>query len=119
MHLHLRSILLGRKHLFEQGPELRFAKHPACLDIGEEMLEIAYPLCQGLHLAQSLVNHFETFGHLPETLSQPLLQRGMQLLVHRLPHLIELAGIALLQLGHLRFQREAHFLQAACVGFGQ
>ena len=119
MHGDLRGILVGCKHLLQQGAQLCLAEHTARLDVAEQVLEVAHALGQRLHLAQALVHHLQPVGHLAEALAQALVQRGLELFVHSLAHLVELGAVGVLHLRHLRFQRAAHFLQAARVGFAQ
>ena len=65
-----------------------------------------------MHLLQPL-------GDLLEALAEAGLQGGLQLLVDGGAHLIELGGVAGLQLGQLRLERLAHLGHAAGVGFAQ
>ena len=98
-------VLLVREHLFEQRLELHFAEHAARLDVGQHALQVADALRQRLHLAQPLVHLLQPVGHLLEAFAQPRLQRGLQLLVDRAAHLLELGGVGLLQHRQLRLQR--------------
>ena len=41
---HLDGVLIGHQHLFQQRGQLRLPEHPAGLDIGQQMLEIAHAL---------------------------------------------------------------------------
>jgi hypothetical protein len=95
--LDLASVLLGRQHLLEQRLQLHLAEHAARLDVGQHPLQVAHALRQRLHFAQALVHLLQPFGHLPEALAEPGFQRGLQLLVDRLAHLVELGGVGLLQ----------------------
>jgi hypothetical protein len=113
--LDLASVLLGRQHLLEQRLQLHLAEHAARLDVGQHPLQVAHALRQRLHLAQALVHLLQPLGHLPEALAQPGLQRGLQLLVDRLAHLVELGGVGLLQDGQLRLERGADLGDAARV----
>ena len=65
-----------------------------------------------MHLLQAV-------GHLLEALAQSGLQRGLEFFVHGLAHFVELGGVALLQLGQLRFHGAAHLGQSAGVGLRQ
>ena len=67
------GVLLGRQHLFEQGTQLRFAKHATRFDVGQQVLEVAHALRQRMHLAQALVHLLQPLGYLRETLRQALL----------------------------------------------
>ena len=90
-------VLLGRHHLLEQRGELRLAEHAARLHVGQHPLQVADAGGERLHLAQPLVHQLEPLGDLAERLGQALLERGVQLLVHRLAHLLELGSVVLLQ----------------------
>ena len=115
----LRGKLVGREDLFEQAGQLRLAKDAAGLHVGQQMLEVPHALRQRLHLAQALVHLLQPVGHLLEALAQACLQRGLELLVHRGAHFVELGGVGRLQLGQLLVQRVAHGRQAARVGIVQ
>ena len=116
---HLGGVLLAHKHLFQERSELRLAKNAARLDVGEQMLEVAHALGQGLHFAQAFVHLLKLVGHLLETCAQARLQSGLELFVHRGAHLIEFGGVGGLQLGELGVQRLAHLGQGAGTGFTQ
>ena len=60
-----------------------------------------------MHLAQTVVNLFQTLSHLFEALGQTFFQGGLQLFVHRTAHFVQLVGIAFLQLLQLLIQRVA------------
>ena len=68
-------------------------KNATRLDVGEQMLEVAHALGQGLHFAQTFVHLLELVGHLLKACAQARLQRGLQLFVHRGAHLIEFGGV--------------------------
>ena len=101
VHLHLRGILIGREHLLQQSAQLGFAKDAAHLHVGQQVLEIAYALGEGLHFTQAAMHHFKPFGHLLETSVQARLQGGLEFFIDCLPHFIELGAVALLQLRQL------------------
>jgi hypothetical protein len=95
--LDVGAVLLGREHLLEQRRQLHLAEDAARLHVGEHAVERAHVARQALHLPEPLVHLLEPLGHLAEALAQPLLERGVQLLVHRGAHLLELALVAFLE----------------------
>ena len=102
--------------MLQQRRQLGFAKNATGLDVGQQMLEVAHTGSQCLHFTQPLVHLLQPVGHLLETLAQTRLQRGLQFLIHRGTHLVELGRIGGLQLRQLFFQRFAHFAHAPCIG---
>ena len=52
----------------------------------------------------------ELIGDLAKALREARLQRGVEFLVHRLPHLLELRGVGLIQLLETLFDRTAELL---------
>ena len=113
------GVLLRREHLLEQGAELDLAPRAARLDVGQHALEIADARGQRLHLAQAAMHLLEPLAHHLERLGEALLQRGVEFLVHRLAHLLQLGGVVLLQLLQLALQGPAHLGERALVGLGE
>ena len=111
-------VLLGGEDLLEQGRQLHLAEHAARLHVGQHAAQRTDIARQQLHLAQALVHLLEPLGHLPEALAQALLERGVQLLVDRGTHLLELALVALLQCAEPPFVglRQCRQLRAQAVG---
>ncbi len=77
--------------------ELNLAPGAARLDVREHPLEIAHAGREALHLAETPVHGLEPLAHLRERFAQPLLQGRRETFVDRLPHLVELGRIVLLQ----------------------
>ena len=65
-----------------------------------------------MDLLQPLIDQLERFA-------QPFFQRGVQLLIHRLPHRLQLLAVVGLQRLDLRLQRLAQALQTQLVALGQ
>ena len=93
--LHVALELLRGQHLVEQCAELDLAPGAPGLDVGEHSLEIPDPDGELLHLAETLVHRFEPIAHQLERLPEALFQGALELLVHGLAHLVELALVAL------------------------
>ena len=74
---------------------------------------------QPLHLPQALVHLVEPVGHLLEALAQALLERGVQLLVDRHAHLLELLLVAFLQRVEPSLDGAAHLGKSPLVGLGK
>ena len=85
--------LLGGEHVVDDGAELHFAPGTARLHVGHHAFQVAHAARQGLHLAQALVHLFEPVAHQLEGFAQALLQRGVELFVHRAAHFFELGGV--------------------------
>ena len=83
----------GNQHLGQQRSELHLAPRAAPLHVAQYPLEIADADRERLHLAQSLVHLVQPVGDLLERLAEPLVERGLQLLVDGRAHLIELLRI--------------------------
>ena len=112
-------ILLGSQNLIEQGFQLNLAPGPARLDVGQHLLQVADTGGQRLHLAESLVHQFQPLADQLERIAEALLQRRVQLLVHRLAHLFQLAGVVGLYRAEARFDRYAQLLEALFVALRQ
>ena len=93
----VRDVLLRREHLLEERAELHLAPCPARLHVREDLLEVADAGREGLHLAEPALHRLEPLRHELERVAEPLLERALELLVHRLAHLLEAARVLLLQ----------------------
>ncbi len=111
------AVLLGGQYLFQQRFQLHLAKHAARLHVGQQVLQVAHALRQRLHLAQAFVHLLQPIGHLLEALAQARLQGALQFFVDRGAHLVELRGIALLELLQLGVERGADLGQPARIAF--
>ena len=117
------AIVLPRgQNLFQQAAQLDLTKGAACLDIDQYLFKITDPICQTLHLAQPLLNLLQPLANQLERIPQALLQRFVQLFINRGTHLLQLAGIILLnhqqaglhgltQLIHPAFVADSHGLE--------
>ena len=85
--------LVGREHVVDDGPKLHFAPGAARLHVGHHALQVTHAARQGLHFAQALVHLLQPVRHQLEGFAQALLQRGVQLFVHRAAHFFELGGV--------------------------
>jgi hypothetical protein len=90
---HVGCKLVGRQQLFEQGRQLDFAPGAARLDIGQHALEVADTGRQRLHFTETAMDLLQAIADQLERFAQTLLQRRMQLLVDRPPHLFQLVGV--------------------------
>ena len=112
-------ILLGGEHLVEQGLELDFAPGAARLDVGQHLLQVADAGGQRVHFAEALVHLFQPFAHELERVAEALLKCRVQLLVNRLAHLFELAGVVGLDCPEACFDRDAQLLEALFIALCQ
>ena len=69
-----------------------------------------------MHFAQTLVHLLQLLVDRLEALAHPLLQRVLQLLVHRMANFIQFAGVLRLQGGHAVGQGLAQLFQLLGVG---
>ena len=111
--------MLGSQNLIEQGFQLNLAPGPARLDVGQHLLQVADTGGQRLHLAESLVHQFQPLADQLERIAEALLQRRVQLLVDRLAHLFQLAGVIGLDCAEARLDRYAQLLEALFVALRQ
>jgi len=86
-----RLILLGCQYLLKDRPQLILAPRPAFLHVRKHPLEITNPIRQRLHFSQPALNRLKPVTHQLERFPKPLLERAVQLLIHRLAHLLQLA----------------------------
>ena len=115
-------ILAWRQHFIEQRAELHLAPASARLDVGHDPLEVTHAHRQRLHLAQALVHLLQAVRHHLERFTEALLERGLQLLVDRRAHLLELGGVVGAQRVQALLDRDAHGVEALLVRlreFGQ
>ena len=113
---HVGLVLLGSQNLFEDGPQLQLTEDAAGLDAREHLLQPAHIGGKGLHLAQALVHLLQLLVDGLEALRHPLLQRVLQLLVHRVPNFVQLAGVLSLQGGHALGKGPAQLFQLLGIG---
>ena len=114
--MHVALELAGRQDLLEQRAQLDLGPGAARLDVGEHALEVADAGGQGLHLAQPLLHRLELVADQLEGLAETLLERGLQLLVHRGAHLLELLLVARLQLDDPGVDGGADAVEGGLVG---
>ena len=86
---HVLGVLPGGQQLLQNGPQLHFAQNAPGLDVAQHLFQIAHARGQRAHLAQPFVHQLQLLAHKAETLLQPVLQRFLQLFVHRLAHLAQ------------------------------
>ncbi len=115
---HILCILIRRKHLFQQHPQLHFTPGAARLHIGQHTLQVADPDRQLLHLAQALMDLVKAVRYQLERLSQALLQCRMQFFIDRLAHFFQTATVVCLQILDFGFQRQSYFRHALGIGLG-
>ncbi|MNM67720.1 hypothetical protein D3C81_792580 [compost metagenome] len=118
-HLHPARVLFLGEGLLEDVLQLHFPPAAAVLDVGQYPLQVAHAGRQLLHFTQPALHLFQAFGHQLERIAQPRFQRGLQLLVHGVAHLLELLRVVGLQRAQLFFQGGAHFRDALFVALGQ
>jgi len=87
--------------VFEHGAQLRFAPAAARLHIGEQTLDVPDLRRDGLDIAERLLHRRELIDNAGEALLHLLLDRRMQLLVHRCLHLGQALLVAFAQAGEL------------------
>ena len=84
----------GARISLEQRAQLDLGPGAARLDVGEHALEVADAGGQALHLPEALLHGLELVADQLERLAEALLECGLELLVHRLAHLLELLLVA-------------------------
>src|SRR5262249_42911804 len=89
-------VLLGCEYLLKQRAELHLAPRTPRLHVAEHPLEVTSVAGEPLHLAEALVHLLEPLGDQLEALAEALLERALQLLVHRLSHPLEALPVLLL-----------------------
>ena len=84
------------QELFQQVSQGDFSPGTPGLYIGENLFQIPYTRSQALHVPQPFVYPFQLVIDRLKALSQPGFQGALQLLIHRLPHAVQLTGVVLL-----------------------
>lgn len=102
------GVLIGRQGFLQQRRQLRFAENTPRLDVGEDPLQVPHAGRQRLHLAEAPLHRLQPLGDLGERLGEPGFQRGLQFLVHRGPHLLQLRRVVILQGFKLPIQGAAY-----------
>ena len=98
---------------------MRLSPRSPDLDVAQHALQIAHAGGERLHLAQPLMHLLQAVAHQFEGFAKALLQRALQLLVHGLPHQLQLVGILISQRGEVDGKGLAKLLQGRRIGFGQ
>jgi hypothetical protein len=107
--------LLRRQHFGQQRSELHLAPHAARLHVRQHTLQVADARRQRLHLTQTPVHLLQPVGHDLERFAEALLERRLEFLVDRRPHLLEFGRIVDAQCIQPLFDRDAHCVQALLV----
>ncbi len=115
----LSSYWSGTRMSSRRLPSCISPQVPAGLDVGQDLLQVADAGRQRLHLAEPLVDLLQPVADQLEGLAEPALQRALELLVDRVAHLLELAGVVGLDLGQLRLDGRAQAVELLLVAFGQ
>ena len=113
------DVLIGRKNLIELRAALGLSHAAPRSHVGEYSLQVANPYRQLFHLAKTGLDVLQPFGNQPEAFREPPLECGVQLLIHRRPHLFELRRIAFLQFFQPALDGLAQAFLTALVRFGQ
>ena len=82
-------ILVGREHLFEECAQLDLAPGSAGFHVGKNLLEVANPDGQGLHLFKPFVDLLQAVVDLFKGFAEPCLEGTLELFVYRLTHLLQ------------------------------
>ena len=109
----LASDCPGARTCSSSVSELDLAPRAARLDVGQDFLQVADAICERLHLAQAAVYLLEPLADGAEGLAEARLERGLQPLVHRGAHLVELRGVVRLECRQPFLHRLAQRLHAA------
>ena len=113
---HIGVVLFRGKDLFQNGSQLDLTQNTAGLHTGKHLFQPAHISGKVLHFAKTLVHLFQLVVHRLEAFGHPLLQRILQLFVHRMADLVQLLGVLGLQGSHALGKGAAHLFQLAGVG---
>jgi len=89
------AVLFRRQYILQNGLQLALAPGAAILDRRQQPLEIADSGRQNLHLAQSALYRLQTLAHEAKRFAQALFEGGVQFLVHRPAHGVQLFVVGL------------------------
>ena len=103
-------VLIGRQQLLKDVAQLILAQDAFGLDVEQHLLQVSHPAGQRLHLTEPLVHLLKPLTDLLERFAEPLLEGGLQLFIHRLPHLLEALAVVLPHLLELGLHRTADIL---------
>jgi hypothetical protein len=90
----LVSYCSGASSLLQQAPSCTSPQVPRVFTFVRTRFRSPTPAGERLHLAQAALHLLEPLADGPERLAQPRLERPLQLLVHRLAHLLQLGALS-------------------------
>ena len=108
--------MLGREDFLQNRAQLDLAQNAARFHIGQHFFQIADAYRQRLHFAKPFVYLFQPFVYQPERLGHFVLQRFLQLFIHRLADAVQSLVVVLLHILQALRHGLAHRIQLLLVG---
>ena len=110
---------MRRQHLFQNRSQLHFRPRSAHLHVRQYLLQVADAGREVLHLAQPILNRFQSLTDESERVAETLFKGSLELLVHGFPYFLEPPIVMLTHVSELLIDGRANGRQSRVTGIDQ